>query len=196
MNPIFYRITMSSGEQFISEFRRVQSPGKYLHQLRYGKGASIYHYTSTLHETSNEPIRRRSRLVLAGPDVRSVERVVRRLAADESYGPANFAPYTSLMVDDGTEVWRCPSPPPSAGLVPGVEYPLHIDAESNRTFVVVRAPNPDAGITDAVLFYVDPTTAAVGVHSLGHAAITPASGSENRGSEHGELEYGDDDEED
>jgi hypothetical protein len=188
----FLRATLEDGTQVISEFSKLARVGRYAAQVMAGqKALNVWRPVATQHPASGEPVLIRTRTLINGRLVRSLEQV-QPAVVDHGYDPNGFEPVPE-MARGRYGTWVCPSPVPEgapAGLVPGAEYPIHRDVTGwGDRYVIVRVAQGEEEGQDEVRYLFEQHGVSSAGMPAGHGEEEVTEGGEDDGG------FGDDDDE-
>jgi len=155
MSQRFLLITASDGTQFISEYRKLGNIEKYLKRTFFeNKPLNVWNVVSEVHPDSGEAVLYRTRTIVNGRNVISVQEVtpVEGRQGDD-YSPESFE-LKPVLERGQFGTWTAPTT--EGALVvdarPGATYPIHRDAESMRRYVILKAGQGE----DETRHYLDP----------------------------------------
>lgn len=130
---------LSSGRKVVSEFTKVENLRKYAAEVFKGtRPFNVWHKNGTDHP-SGEEILQRSRELINGDKIESIQEVTRVGGEAGDYAPEHFAPVFNIKRGPAG-IWTCPTDPAQVpeGAVPGVKYPVKISALSGRRYVTIQ----------------------------------------------------------
>lgn len=140
---MFLQATMDDGSKIVSEFTKLGHVQRYITQvLAGGRPFNAWAIVSDTHPESGDKCLMRTRNMISGHKIKSIE-IVRRMAGapEHSMAPQSFVP-VPLIQRGQYGSWKAPLENTPAGAVAGVEYPIKRDAVTLQRYVVLKA-NPE-----------------------------------------------------
>lgn len=146
----FLKAKLRNGTEVVSEFQKVKGVGGYAMQVMGGqKPFNVWRAVESAHP-SGQVVSQRTRHIIAGRDIVDIVEV-RPNSEDHNFDPANFTEVTYVQKGPGGR-WTCPdTAPEGTTLVPGVTYPVLIDGQSARRYVIQATDVGDV----PVKYYID-----------------------------------------
>lgn len=160
---MFLRVTLDDGRQYVGEFSKLGNVQRYATQVMAGvKPFNVWQVVARVHPASGEPCLMRTRVMLSGRRVQSVEMV--QPVAEAPAGttdPLDFEPVVEVQHGE-YGLWTAPTEGELVeGAEPGMKYPVHVEPTDLQRYVVLRAAD-DAQAVGERRYYLqrDTTTDA------------------------------------
>lgn len=145
----FLRITTRTGEKYVSEFTKLVNVQRYASQVFIGqKPFNVWRVVGDVHPQSGERVLVRQRVMLNGRDVLEVEHVQRKPDVDaNTMDAADFEPVAEIQSGQGG-LWTAPEQNTPEHAVAGVRYPVHINPQTLRPYVILQAEREEPAVEE------------------------------------------------